>query len=248
MNLKLLNFRGFNLYWIYNWSSSIIIIVISLLILVAIYVFYSTENPKDKNVINTDIKVFRTVDSLSAKFASDQILNHNNLVISTLQERESTAYNLRMSRESDIKQSRTIYIAILVVLLSLLFNMKNITIDLNIKLLLIITIFVSYLVEVHSYDLLQRQDNCVEIIARSTEEIINSYSLNSTWFTLDYNKYLRQIDEASKGSFIRKLIRATHPDIEQIGIYILPFVIIFGLFFKGNLKMLKANYILRSRY
>ncbi len=207
------------------------------------YLYFTAANPKNSDVICTDIRVFQPLDSLSTKFTSDQIFDHNSRVISTLQERESTTYNLRMSRESNIKQARTIYIAILVVLLTLLFNKKKEDVGLNFKfILLTFAILVFYLVEVHSEDLLQRQDNCTQIISRSTEEIVNSTRLNSTWFELNYSNYLTQIYEATEGSFYRKLMKATHPDIEQIGIYAFPYLLIIISFIISSFRQLRKNY------
>jgi len=216
--------------------------LLTISVLYSIYIFFTTANPKDVDIINTDIRVLKKLDSLSTDITKEQLLEHNKIIIATLQERESTAYSLRMARESNVKQTRTIYIAILVVLLSLLFTKKKEDLELSIKLILILcTILVFYLVEVHSEDLLHRQDNSVLIIARSIEDIVNSTSINSFWYTLDYSNYLSQIYEATNGSFIRKLIKSAHPDIEQVGIYILPFLLICIWLIKNSFGKKRIN-------
>ncbi|MCG6959808.1 hypothetical protein LJE82_07960 [bacterium BMS3Abin03] len=187
------------------------------------------------------ILVFNIVDSLSNTYSNKKMLAHNKLIISTLQEREATANGLLVSRESNIKQARTIYIAILAVLLTLLFSNKKENGRTNIQLVLIIIIILSYLIEVHSIDFLERENDCTNIISKSTEKIVNSNMLDAVWIKLDYQKYDREVEKASDGSFCRKLNSAVHPDIEQIGIYIVPFLFIYILFFINVIKQVKKR-------
>jgi len=74
-------------------------IVSLLIILIGGYTFLFVDNPKDKIIVNTEVSIFKPIDSLSASYSFERLLKHNDLVISTLQQREATAYSLRMDRE-----------------------------------------------------------------------------------------------------------------------------------------------------
>lgn len=231
----------YNLKIFYSWKMLFVWVAGLFFLLYFIYQHSITDDPKNKDIINKHIKVSKSVDSLSAKYSTEELLNHNKLVISTLQERESTANSVFASKESTIKQSRTIYIAILVALLSFLFNKKSGGLAWTMKyILLLFTITVMYFVEVHSEDLLQRQENCKDIISKSTENLVNSTELSTKWFALDYRNYLTQIDKASESSFYRKLIRASHPSIEQKGIYVFPYMLILIAFLINIIKQKKS--------
>ena len=99
-----------------------------------------------------------------------------------------------------------------------------------------------YFVEVHSEDLLHRQENCRDIVCNSTENIVNSSELNSKWFSLDYSNYVNQIKNASVNSFYRKLIRASHPSFEQIGINVFPYILILVTFLINLIIKRKSFY------
>lgn len=205
-----------------------IFIVIGMVVLSTIIIPISNFLDIPQNPINTQVRVITPIDSLSLYYSADQILHHNNIVISTLQEREATAHNALMNREGMIKQARTIYFAVLALLLTLMFSNKKENGRKDVEVILImLLILVMYLVEVHSEDLLKRQDSCTEIIARSTEQIVNAEDLYSIWYKLDYSEYINGIHTASDGSLERKIIKAFHPDIEQRGIYFVPLIIIY---------------------
>jgi hypothetical protein len=200
-------------------------VLIWLVLITSFILFFVTVKPKSP--IDKEIRVVKLINPNAVP--SNQILDHNNKIISTLLQRESIAFDILITKEGFIKQARTIYVAIITLLLSLMFSKQLENVKKYIELILILLIGMMYLVETHSIDLLERQETCVEIISRSTEKVVNTQSLDSVLYFLDYEKYISEIKAASNGRHIRKYLRACHPDLDQT-IYIIPLIFIFILF------------------
>ncbi len=89
-----------------------------------------------------------------------------------------------------------------------------------------------YGVEVHVQDLNERSSRHCSIMNRSVECLVNSSSINSIWYELNFTEYSNQEKEAEKFSrYWRKLWSAYNPDGEQAGFYVVPFFFIFGYLF-----------------
>ncbi len=97
-------------------------------IIFALLLFYIpivTLFEEPKKPIDTDVIVYESVDSLSKLFTSEIILTHNKLVLNILQTREATCANLNVSRENNLKQTRTIYVVLIAVLLTFFIKKMN---------------------------------------------------------------------------------------------------------------------------
>lgn len=213
-------------------SLKYIIPVLLFLSLVLITLF----TKKSENPIDDKIRVVQSHYLPDKLKTSNEIWNHNQIIISTLQERESSGQSSYDVRETNMIQLRTIFIAILAVILSFLFNEKT-----NKKALvkiLITMILIFYFAEVHTRDLLNRSKGCNTIVTKSLEQIANSNSLELDWYTFDYVQYrAQQVKAASLNRWYRKAWDALHPDVEQFVFYILPFLFLLGYHFNLTEKM-----------
>ena len=204
----------------------IILWTLGLLLLITSVIVLSSSDKPNEPIDYKNVRVYDTVDSLSRLFTKNEIVEHNKIIISTLQEREATRDNAMVSRENNLREIRTIYVALLGIILAIVFNKKN-----NKKLvifLLLLLIGSIYSIEVHVKDLLHREQGCCAVVHRSVEEIINSDKIYSEYFVINFDKLLNQQYEAHNSRFSRKLWKAYDPDLEQIVLYVIPFVLIYG--------------------
>jgi len=173
--------------------------------------------------IDTKVRIIKAIDSLSNTLESTEILNHNELLISVLNQQEASAYTYDVIYIDSLNQARTIYIIILAAILSFL------SVKFNRKALVVLSIFIliMYLVEVHIQDLFDRQVDCRTIISRTQEDMVNSNSLDSIWYSLDYTEFLNQQFLASDTRLKRKIWKSFNPNYEQIAFYIIPWFAIY---------------------
>ncbi len=170
---------------------------------------------------------------------------HNSALVSILSQRESAFHNQDLAEESWVWQARMFYSAIVAaVLASTLFarNRDKRTTK-CIRLVLIAFISFMYLVEVHLEDLRLRDESPMKpTIEAIDDSLLNRSRDDSTWFKLDYSKIdtlLQRAGDDSTHSFIsnslcRKLRDARHPDLVQIGFYVIPFYTLCFLVFTGS--------------
>ena len=195
-----------------------------LLLITSVIVVKSLDKPNEP-IDSKNVRVYNTVDSLSHLFTKNEIVEHNKTIISTLQEREATRENVSVSRENNLRETRTIYFALLGIILAIVFNQKN-----NKKLvifLLLLLIGGIYSIEVHLKDLLHREQGCCAVVNRSVEEIVNTDKIYNEYFVINYDELLNQQDKAHDDRLYRKLCKAYDPDLEQIVLYVIPFLLIY---------------------
>ncbi|MFZ1517645.1 MAG: hypothetical protein WAU11_02660 [Ignavibacteriaceae bacterium] len=198
--------------------------LVPLLLLISVILIRSLDKPNDP-IDSKNVRVYDTIDSLSHHFNKNEIVEHNKIIISTLQEREVTRDNAIFSRENNLREIRTIYVALLGIILAIVFNQKN-----NKKwviFLLLLLIGGIYSIEVHVKDLLDRGQGCCTVVHRSVEEIVNSDKIYSEYFVINFDKLLNQQYEAHNYRYSRKLWKAVHPDWEQIVLYVFPCALIY---------------------
>ena len=198
------------------------------LLLFTISIVTLLEKPKEP--IDIEIIVYEPVDSLSKSLTSSIILNHNKLLINYLQTRGATCANLSASRESNLRQTRTIYFVLIAVLLTLIFNKKK---NKSFVLFILILIVGMYAVEVHVQDLFVRSSRHCSIVNRSVQHLVNSSSIDSIWYRLNFTEYLDQEEIATDllNRYLRKFWSVYDPDGEQLVFYVGPFFLIYGYLF-----------------
>ncbi len=219
-----------NLHWlklILRWIKSkwdILLWIAPLLLLICLFIILQSWeiNPKP---IDEKVRVVVAVDSLSKSVESKDILAHNKLVINILQSREASCANDGVSHVNNLNQSRTIYVVLISVLLAFILKEKKNKIFVIILILFVIVGM--YAVEVHVQDLQARQKGSCSIMHKSVNFLVNSNSIDSIWYGLNYDKYTAQDSVASSSSKKRKISSAYDPDLEQIGYYWFPCGLIY---------------------
>lgn len=76
-----------------NWCLYLWITFSLLLIIIAIIIFGFSDKPKDP-IDTENVRVYELVDSLSYSLSKNEIVDHNKIIIATLQEREATYNNI----------------------------------------------------------------------------------------------------------------------------------------------------------
>jgi len=213
-------FRKINNKWkIFLWALGLLLLIASVIIV------RSLDEPNEP-IDSKNVRVYDTVDSLTHLFTKNEIIEHNKTIISTLQEREATRDNVSVARENNLRETRTIYVALLGIILAIVFNQKN-----NKKwviLWLLLLIGGIYSIEVHLKDLLHREQGCCAVVHRSVEEIVNTDKIYNEYFVINYAELLNQQDKAHNNRLCRKLWKAFDPDLEQLVLYVFPFLLIYG--------------------
>lgn len=214
-----------------RWIKSnvdILLWIAFLLFIISIFIVKLGKKPPDP--IDVSVRVYVADTSLSKSMKSSEKLAHNNLVIHILQTRATTCTNVGVSRENNLKQTRTIYVVLIAVLLTFFIKKNEHKNFVMLSILILITGM--YGVEVHVQDLNERSSRHCSIMNRSVECLVNSSSINSIWYELNFTEYSNQEKEAEKFSrYWRKLWSAYNPDGEQAGFYVVPFFFIFGYLF-----------------
>lgn len=213
-------FRKLSNNWkIFLWTISILLLTTSVIVV------WSFDKPNEP-IDSKNVRVYDTIDSLSKHYAKNEIVEHNKIIISTLQVREATRDNAIVSRENNLREIRTIYVALLGIILAIVFNQKN-----NKKWVifwLLLLIGSMYMIEVHLKDLLHREQGCCAVVHRSVEEIVNTDKIYDEYFVINYDELLNQQDKAHDNRIYRKLWKAFDPDLEQWVLYVIPFLLIYG--------------------
>lgn len=203
-------------------KSIILFIILSLIIFIVIYLFYQ-GNPGP--IYSGKTKILYTDSSV---YKPNLTLSHNSSIILLLQQREATEMLLLRSNEEDLQDLKNIYFALMAVLLPLILlssQKKDDKENLKIGSLFILVIIPCFLYL--NSDIEERQKRSEEtcnFTHKALEELINSNQLSTVWFKLDYKDRNDQMSRV-KHSFIRKLIRAAHPNSETIIFYWFPWMI-----------------------
>jgi len=212
-------FRKISNKWkIFLWAVGFLSLITSVIVV------RSFDKPNEP-IDSKNVRVYDTVDSLSRLFTKIEIVEHNTTIISTLQEREATRDNLSVSKENSLRETHTIYVALLGIILAIVFNQKN-NKRLVIGLLLLLIVGI-YSIEVHIKDLMHREQGCCSVLHRSVEEIVNTDKIYNEYFVINYHELLNQQYKAHDDRLYRKLWKAVHPDLEQWVLYVIPFLLIY---------------------
>jgi hypothetical protein len=93
---------------------------------------------------------------------------------------------------------------------------------------------------VHLKDIHQRQSECYNITGFNIENLVNSSSINTTWYKLDKTNLRKQWEVAAKPciSLKRKFVNAFRPyyDWEQMVYFVIPWIVLYILTAKESLK------------
>lgn len=211
------------------------LILISALLISILLIIYFTV-PIEQIKFNSSILI--QVDSTKA--TSNSILNHNERLISSLQVRESLDANSMFSQIDGIRQTRSIYVAIIGIILTLIFSNSKIE-RVFVYLSLLVIIFIFYGLDIHLEDLLERSKQTKDLTSNALNTLINEVPQDSIWYELNYKSRNIEFEKLSTTSFCRKLINMFHPsDAVHVILYIIPLPI-FYLFFAYSTKKYLQN-------
>jgi hypothetical protein len=153
-----------------------------------------------------------------------ELSNHNLNLISSLKMRESLGANSILSSEGGVRQTRSIYIGIIGVLLTFLFN-RNGNRKTYIVLLSLIILF--YGLDIHLVDLIQRSSDVKQITSDALDLIVKQNPTDSIWYNINYSLRDSQFPKFHDTRIFRKLNSAFHPNIDQMVFFIFPFIAIY---------------------
>jgi len=158
-------------------------------------------------------------------------LADNSMLISVLQERESTSGNEIASGRAIEMQVRLFYLAILVGVISFLFK-DDTKYKMVPKWMFLILIPCMYLFDVHLEDSLDRQIVSSHVTSNTIHLLANSRNTSTAIYGFSYKRLRDAQDDAAKSPdrWYRKFRRALHPDLIQIIFYFVPlFLVYIGL-------------------
>ena len=185
---------------------------------VAIFLFFQPHQPMD-----SDIDIFKRVDSVKVSLA--KVSSHNEDFLTLLEQREASSRSQYSSHENVLAQARTIYVAILSILISLIFGREP-TNKILICWILLCLISVMYLLDIHTCDLMERETYTNQLISKTINKRLNANPLDSTWFAVADSAYQEQLAKASlwPDRWYRKFVEAFHPSLVQLSYYLIPFL------------------------
>jgi hypothetical protein len=156
--------------------------------------------------------------------SNTELFAHNADLISTLQERESLEANSISSENNGLRQTRSIYIGIIGVLLTFVFrkNERN-----NAYIIILVLIFLFYGLDIHLVDAINRSTDSKTITSKALELVINQKPNDAIWCDVNYTQRNSQFDKMHDTRIPRKLLAAFNPDIVQTIFFVLPLVIIY---------------------
>jgi hypothetical protein len=91
----------------------------------------------------------------------------------------------------------------------------------------LVVILPMYFLDVQTQDLLARQDQGLEISTNALEKLTNLYSTDTTRYFLEHKDILAQFQQASSGSFCRKVYLALHPNVDRFVFYVFPWLLVY---------------------
>ena len=154
----------------------------------------------------------------------------NSALISILQESISKDISSSDNRVNIINQFRLFYVAILSALVTLIYGANKASNQIRIYLLFFIVCI--YGLEVHHNDLNYRLDNFRKVKHRDIEFLINMNPNNTTWYNVIPSDTLwngnKDVESSARlTNEFRKLVKICQPDLDQVVIYIFPWVFLF---------------------
>jgi hypothetical protein len=200
-----------------NW---ITVIFPFLLFIVLIIMHFFSNDPQ--NPVSPFTRIFYASHTLNKEIVDIKTHNYNLINFIT---------NSRTkSGEDHIGQSRTIYLGIIAVFLSLLFA-SNSTNKLPMLLGLLSLITLMYALDVHLKDIYWKRELSYKTTITHVEDLINSGKIDSIWYKVNTESLNAQLDVAGRwgNRTLRKFYRAIKPDGEQIWYFILPWFILYIL-------------------
>jgi hypothetical protein len=193
----------------------------------------------------------------SIKFTTEEIKNHNLVLINVLEDRLNLLKSLVSSFDNIRWQTRAVYFGIFAIIVMTLSLKKQSKKKFLCRILLFIIVLM-YLLDVHLEDLYNRQNIGPQVIGRTVEELVNfnykkpsaqnltyftkeqkgNFKLNdNTWYDYNPDALNDSINRMSEGNIriIRKIKLACKWDLVRFTYFIVPCLILFfiGIF---NLK------------
>ena len=215
-----------------SFSIGIIVIILLAIIFSFCHLFDQVKlKPYDSFLVK--------INSDSLIFTPEIRMSRNQFLIEQTTQRMAIIEEARSNREDIRIQTRNIYSAILIALLTLIFSKKYD--DKNIISFYYIAIcfaFIMFYFDVHSVDMIDRITAPNSQHANAFQQLIRIPPTDSTWYSLDYsgidsvNKVNDEFPEAQK----RKLFNSLFPTIEQIIFYLIPIILIAGRLFMSKAK------------
>jgi len=195
------------------------VILSSLALIAFIVASFITVAPVQLNT-----KLLFQVDSIKAN--KSDILKHNEILITFLEERESADKASVNSHEDGLRQSRSVYLAIIGVMFTIIFRAQS---DKQFHLVTLLIITLMYGLDIHLEDLIAREQVARDLDARSTESLINFAPTDTTW--ISFHSAIRDslIAKSTEGSRLRKLTAATKPNLFQLFYFLVPFIVVYWL-------------------
>lgn len=202
--------------------------------------FFDLVIPTQKTI---DTKSISIVDTLKIENADSiaqnkqAMLDHNALIISTLNQWMSIDGNQNANRESIKMQIRLFYVAIFAALIAFLFR-KNDDSRTRVINYLLILISLIYAIEVHFNDMSYRRTDSYLVKAKAVNLLVNTYQRELIWYIINYDNFRTAWEKSGEKEerWRRKFFMALKPDVEQILLYLFPFVWLLLISFFENRK------------
>ena len=160
----------------------------------------------------------------SSQVTPSELFNHNVNLVSSLQMRESLDANSIISSNDGIRQTRSIYIGIVGILLTFVLTKNN---KYGTYVILLCIIITFYGLDIHLSDLLQRSIVSKRITSNSLDLIVKEKPFDKIWYDINYSTRNFQFIRFHDTRIWRKLKAAFHPEIVQLSFFIFPFITIY---------------------
>jgi hypothetical protein len=185
-------------------------------------------NPHGPDSLKKQLVVTRIVSFDPSKHNPASILEHNKKIISLLQEGESTSAPQVIEDQSNLTQSRYLYLVLLVALGGILFRKKKIKRWPAVILTILIPLWL-YL-DVHLMFQYEWRILHIQIVGRALDTLVKSYPDSLHWENLDFSR-----SDTTFSNYFRishrslKINMALDPDLAQIAYFYVPWIFVYFL-------------------
>ena len=198
----------------YLFCLDFVIVIFLIILFTCTKIFY--------NPIKLDSPILVADSTLKCTFS--ELSQHNLNLISSLEMRETLGANSILSNNDGLRQTRSIYIGVIGILLTFIFTRR----DNNKAYIIILSLIVLfYGLDIHLKDLIQRSIDSNQITSHALDSIVKQKPIDNIWYNIDYSKRNLQYPNIRDARIFRKLNAAFNPNIVQIVFFLFPFVAIY---------------------
>jgi hypothetical protein len=138
--------------------------------------------------------------------------------------RETIGNNSILASDDGLRQTRSIYIGIIGILLTFVFSKQNYQ---KAYVIILILVILFYGLDIHLSDLIQRTRDSNQMTAHALNQIVKQTPIDCTWYDIDYSKIKAQSHEVESVRIFRKMNAAFNPDFVQMVFFLFPFIAIY---------------------